>query len=255
MEFKRHYRHGPVSNKDILDYLLEAREDRFDEHCTSAGLESLDVIETKDRVIDIVLEFIPAEEMEARNWSTITAGFTPLGCPYIRLAKKHFNRYLNNKDSVAATRTIIHEYMHTLYFNHETSELNRKDVPYTIESIARETARWIRFSKEQPHAFGRWKWVYTVKDGQLIKPETTGDSYEITLTALGQIKLFRNGKIMESEIAKANYFSSNPGTYGFWNHLQNTDQNGIELVFDGNKLRTDYFPEAFGVYNFFEKVE
>ncbi len=251
--FKQHYRQGQVENQDLLNYLLEAREDRLDEHCRSAGLESLDVIETKDRVIDIALEFIPAHEMETRNWSPVTAGFTPLGCPFIRLAKQHFNRYLENKDSVAASRTIIHEYMHTLYFTHETQEINRGDAPYAVEGIAKETARWLRFSMEQPEAFGRWKWMYSIKDGQLIKPNDPEDLYEIELTEIGQIRLIRNGKVIEDEIAKANYFSSDQGVYGFWNSLKNTDRNGIELVFDGNKLRTDYFPEAYGIYNFFEK--
>lgn len=255
IEFKQHYRKGQVDNQDILNFLLEAHEDRLDEHCRSTGLESLDVIETKDGVIDIALEFLPAEEMEARNWSTVTAGFTPLGCPYIRLAKKHFNRYLNNKDSVAATRTIIHEYMHTLYFTHKTQAINRSDAPYAMEGIAKETAKWLRFSEEQPDAFGRWQWMYSVKDGQLIKTEGPEDLYEIELTEIGQIRLVRNGKVVEDEIAKANYFSTNQVAYGFWNCLKNTDRNGIELIFDGHKLRTDYFPEAYGIYNFFKKVD
>lgn len=256
MEFKRHYRKGEVTNQEILTYLLEAHEDRSDIHCRSAGLEELDVFDTKDQVVDIALEFISAEEMEARKWSTITAGFTPLGCPYIRLSKKHFNRDLDNNDSIAAIRTIIHEYMHTLYFNHPTTRaINRADVPYAVEGIAKESARWLQFSREQPKATGIWKWMYSVKDGQLIPAESTDDSYEIELTEVGQLRLIQNGQVIKAEIAKANYFSSKAGAYGFWNFLEATEQNGIELVFDGEKLRTDYFPEAYGDYSFFEKVK
>ncbi len=255
MEFKQHYRKGPVNNQDILNDLLNAQEDRMEDFCRSAGVEELDAFERKDKVIDIALEFISEEEMDARKWSKITAGFTPLGCPYIRLAKKHFDRYIKNKDSVSAVKTIVHEYMHTLYYNHETTVLNRKDVPYATEGIAKETARWLRFIEEQPDAIGRWIWVYSVKDGQLIEAKASGDSYEIELTKIGQLKFLRNGKVIEEEIAKANYFSFKKGEYGFWNYLEATEQHGIELVFDGNKLRTDYFPETFGVYNFFEKVE
>ncbi|MDW3193730.1 MAG: hypothetical protein R8G66_15270 [Cytophagales bacterium] len=255
MEFKRPYLREEMTNKEILSSLLEAHEERFDIHCRSAGMEELDMIDTEDHVMDIVLEFMPAEEMKARNWSTMTAGFTPLGCPYIRVSKHHFNRYLDNNDSVAASRMIIHEYMHTLYFNHETQEINRKDVPYAVEGIARETARWLRFSKEQPEATGSWKWVYSVKNGQLISADDTDGSYEIELTEEGQIRFGHNGKVIKEEIAKAYYFSPNGQSYGFWNYLETTERNGVELVFDGNKLRTDYFPEAYGVYNFFEKVE
>ena len=255
MEFKRPYLREEMTNEDILNNLLEAQEERSDIHCRSAGMEELDMIDTKDHVMDVVLEFMPAEEMKARNWSSMTAGFTPLGCPYIRVSKHHFNRYLDNYASVAASRMIIHEYMHTLYFNHETQEINRKDVPYAVEGIAKETARWLRFTSEQPEAKGTWQWVYSVKDGQLIKAEEMDDTYAIELSNTGQLRLLKNGRVINEEIAKANFFHPNGKSYGFWNYLDATDRNGVELVFDGKKLRTDYFPEAYGVYNFFEKVE
>lgn len=255
MEFRQHHRKGPVNNQDILNDILNAQEDRMDENCRSAGIEELDAFETKDKVIDIALEFISEEEMKARKRSNTTVGFVPLGCPYIRLAKKHFDRYLSNKDSVSGIKSIVHEYMHTLYFNHETAELNRKDVPYAIEGIVKETARWLQFTEEQPDAIGRWRWVYSVENGQLIKPEERNETYEIELTEMGNLRLLRNGELIKEEIAKANFFSSKEGAYGFWNFLEVTERKGIELFFNGHKLRTDYFPETFGTYNFFEKVD
>ena len=255
MEGVRHYRKGPVTYEQMLNALLKAEEDRSDEYCRTAGLEEMDVFETKDRVIDIAIEFISAEEMSARNWSTMTAAFAPLGCPYIRVAKKHFIRYYQYDQEIFAISTLLHEYMHTQYFNHVSRAVNRKDVPYSVEDIANSTYRWLRLLEEQPEVLGRWEWRYSINEGDTLNTAPNSDSYTFELTPQGQFILKINGQVNKEEIARICYLNAEKGTYRFRNFLSDTNESGIDFTFDEQGLTTDYFPQPSGTINFFQKVK